>query len=219
MTGAGGSQELKARTHIHTYARTLTNPKPLIPNPNRRVAPGGSPLRVAGAPRAQADWLLGAHIWRAIAVLFDLLILIAMGKNHNSIGTHRLSSSVSSKLSDHPHLIGKEKKVGKEKNKIKGGHFLQVILFIPEQPENTSLNVNPESFQSLIHQRSEIGTGFGQGGDAPRFRAAHTHTAQRIPENPRAARYPPSAVHQKPERRITPQKSLCQCPYMPRRCS
>lgn len=119
VTGAGGSQELKARTHIHTYARTLTNPKPLIPNPNRRVAPGGSPLRVAGAPRAQADWLLGAHIWRAIAVLFDLLILIAMGKNHNSIGTHRLSSSVSSKLSDHPHLIGKEKKVGKEKNKIK----------------------------------------------------------------------------------------------------
>lgn len=57
---------------------------------------------------------------------------------------------------------------------------MQVILFIPEQPENTSLNVNPESFQSLIHQRSEIGTGFGQGGDAPRFRAAHTHTQHSV---------------------------------------
>lgn len=119
-------------------------------------------------------------------MLFDLLILTAVEKNHNSIGTHRLSSSVSSKLSDHPHWIGRKREKNVKEKKAGGNHFfLQVILFIPEQLENTSLNVNPESFQSLIHQRSDQGWGLDK---AATLRAAHTHTAQRIPENPRADR-------------------------------
>lgn len=66
------------------------------------------------------------------------------------------------------------KRISGVKKKKGGGSsfFLQVILFIPEQLENTSLNVNPESFQSLIHQRSEMGVG---------FRVAHTQHSTAYP--------------------------------------
>lgn len=40
-------------------------------------------LHVAGVSGSQSDWLLGPHIWRAISVLFDLLILVAMKESHN----------------------------------------------------------------------------------------------------------------------------------------
>ena len=80
-----------------------------------------------------------------------------------------------------------------------------MIIFIPEQLEDTSLNVLPKelskSHPSELRDGDREGLGLWQCSNAPRFQAAHahTHTTQRIPENPRAARYPPSAVRQKPE--------------------
>lgn len=106
----------------------------------------------------------------AIAVLFDSLILGALKKSHDCAGTYGVSSSVSKTISDQPTLDwGGEKK--------SRGWFLRVIIFIPEQLEDTSLNVLPKS------QPSEIRAGGGAGvftmlhGSKPH---THTHTRHSV---------------------------------------
>lgn len=59
---------------------------------------------------------------------------------------------------------------GKKKNT---GWFVQVINFIPEQLEDTSLNVLPREVSEW--QRSEAGAGRAGWDDAPQLRAAHTN--------------------------------------------
>lgn len=59
-----------------------------------------------------------------------------------------------------------------ERKKNNTGWFVQVIIFIPEQLEDTSLNVLPRAVRV-----SEVRAGGrqGQGWDAPQLQAAHTH--------------------------------------------
>lgn len=75
------------------------------------------------------------------------------------------------------------------------------MVFIPEQLEDTSLNVLPRelSVSHLLEIRDGDGEGLGLGQCSTVPSGAHTHTPQHIPENPWAVRDPPSAVHQKPE--------------------
>lgn len=60
-----------------------------------------------------------------------------------------------------------------ERKKNNTGWFVQVIIFIPEQLEDTSLNVLPRELSES--QRSELGASRAGWDDAPQLRAAHTH--------------------------------------------
>lgn len=96
---------------------------------------------------------------------------------------------------------------GKKKNNT--GWFVQVINFIPEQLEDTSLNVLPRELSES--QRSELGA--GRGGTTLRSSELHTHTTQRIPENPRAERDPPSCPSDAGGGNYSSEKSLSMSMY------
>lgn len=96
-----------------------------------------------------------------------------------------------------------------EREKNNTGWFVQVIIFIPEQLEDTSLNVLPREPSEC--QRSELGA--GRGGTTLCSSQLHTHTTQRIPENPRAARDPPSCPSQAGGGNYSSEKSLSMSMY------
>lgn len=91
------------------------------------------------------------------------------------------------------------------------GWFVQVIIFIPEQLEDTSLNVLPRELSES--QRSELGASRGGGGTTLCSSELHTHTTQRIPENPRAARDPPSCPSEAGGGNYSSEKSLSMSMY------
>lgn len=108
-------------------------------------------------------------------MLFDLLILTAMEKNHNSIGTHRLSSSVSSKLSDHPHWIGRKREKNVKEKKAGGeSFFFAGDSFYPRTTGKYIPECEPRELSKSHPSEVRPGMGFGQGGDAPS--RAHTHS-------------------------------------------
>lgn len=94
------------------------------------------------------------------------------------------------------------------------GWLVQVIIFIPEQLEDTSLNCCPESCPRLRGQ-SWGPAGAGRRSAAP----CCTHTLHSVSLNTPALGGTLRAAHQKLEGGITPRRSLCQCPCTPRRCS
>lgn len=100
-------------------------------------------------------------------------------------------------------------RTGREEKKNNTGWFVQVINFIPEQLEDTSLNVLPRELSES--QRSELGA--GRGGTTLRSSELHTHTTQRIPENPRAERDPPSCPSDAGGGNYSSEKSLSMSMY------
>lgn len=88
---------------------------------------------------------------------------------------------------------------------------MQVIIFIPEQLEDTSLNVLPRELSES--QRSELGAGRGGGGMTLRSSELRAHTTQRIPGNARAARGPPSCPSDAGGGNYSSEKSLSMSMY------
>lgn len=151
---------------------------------------------------SRSDGLLGPHTWRAIAVLFNLLVLAALREPHLNRHIRRALMSAKPPLPAPP---------DRERGKNNTGWFVQVIIFIPEQLEDTSLNVSPRELSEC--QRSELGAGRGGGGTTLRSSELLTHTTRRIPENPRAARDPPSCPAQAGGGNYSSEKSLSMSMY------
>lgn len=138
-------------------------------------------------------------------MLFNLLVLAALREPplNRHIQRREENPHVSKPLL--PALPDWER--GEKKNNT--GWFVQVIIFIPEQLEDTSLNVLPRELSES--QRSELGP--GRGGTTLRSSELHTHTTQRIPENPRAGRDPPSCPSQAGGGNYSSEKSLSMSMY------
>lgn len=102
-----------------------------------------------------------------------------------------------------------------ERKKNNTGWFVQVIIFIPEQLEDTSLNVLPRELSES--QRSGRGAGGGRVGRSAAPSCTHTLHSESL-KRP-GLRGTLRAVCQKLQVGITPQRSLCQCPCTPRQCS
>lgn len=138
-------------------------------------------------------------------MLFDLLVLAALREPHLNWHIQRREPSRQQNPFCQPRRTGREEK------KNNTGWFVQVIIFIPEQLEDTSLNVLPRELSES--QRSELGAGRGGGGTTLRSSELHTHTTQRIPENPRAERDPPSCPSEAGGGNYSSEKSLSMSMY------
>lgn len=137
-------------THTRTHTHTLINPKPLIPNPNRRVTHEGSPCGgsacgwCVGVPVRLAPWT--SHLEGNFCAFWPA----------NS-GSHEREPQLNWHIQSI--LICQQKKKNlwpatlewERKKKKKRGWFLQVIYFLSQN--NWKIHpwmCCPESFQSLI---------------------------------------------------------------------
>lgn len=153
--GDGGSQEFKAHARAHTHA--LTDPEPPSRGLTAEFCPRGGPgRRVPSA--GQLLCFLTRSFWEP-----------------RRRATTALAHTEYPHLSAKPSLTSQRWTGGGEKKSR--GWFLRVIIFIPEQLEDTSLNVLPKS------QPSEIRAGGGAGvftmlhGSKPH---THTHTRHSV---------------------------------------
>lgn len=202
VTGAGA---LRNKKHAHTHTHALTNPKALNPKPSGRVTPAGSP----GGAFARGWWWGPAQMGSSGLTLGGQLLCFSTcsswqpRESHTSTGTYREPSRQQNPFCQ-PRRTGRE-----EKNNT--GWFVQVIIFIPEQLEDTSLNALPRELSE--RQRSELGAG-GAGRRSAAPSCTHTRHGGSL-----KSRGDPPSCPAPAGGGLTPRKSLCQCPCTPRRCS
>lgn len=137
-------------------------------------------------------------------MLFHLLVLAGLREPHLNRHTQRTLTSAKPLLCQ-PRGLG-------ERKKNNTGWFVQVIIFIPERLEDTSLNVLPRE-PSECQRSVRAGGRQGRGGTTLCSSQLHTHTTGRIPETARAARGPPSCLSQAGGGDYSSEKSLSMSMY------
>lgn len=150
-------------THTRTHTHTLINPKPLIPNPNRRVTHEGSPCGgsacgwCVGVPVRLAPWT--SHLEGNFCAFWP-----ANSGSHErepQLNWHIQSILICQQKKKNlwPATLEWERKKKKKKRLVFAGD----LLFIPEQLEDTSLNVLPRELSKShpleIRDRDQEGTG------------------------------------------------------------